>query len=217
MQTPDLTNHSSVSAVIEVNVKALPPKYLSTAKGITLIEILIAMVVVGFGVFGIAKLQISGLRNTKQAYYMTEALMATQGMAERMRINLVAARQGAYHDFLNAATTGKQCTDGGCNSQKPSQLTLQDQQALRNALFQLGYQNYGQNNNPNGQIRCSNLTPGSTEYAKGSYCDITTWWPDIHRPGKALYIDKSCGRDDKKLPEGTSAAACVSMRVMLTQ
>jgi type IV pilus modification protein PilV len=188
-------------------------------QGITLIEILVAIVVVGFGVFGIAKLQIDGLRNTKKAYYMTEALLATQGMAERMRINLVAARLGAYNNLLSATATAKQCDKDKCDDiTQPFELGIkQDQEALRNALFQLGYPGYGAENKPNGLIECTKFGNDATRYAAGSYCDVTTWWPDIHQPsasGKTATIDKTCGRNTQQ--QG-ALTPCVSIRVMLTQ
>ena len=55
--------------------------------GFTLIEVLIAMLVLGVGLLGLAGLQATGLRNSQSAYNRSQATELAYDMADRMRAN----------------------------------------------------------------------------------------------------------------------------------
>jgi type IV pilus assembly protein PilV len=64
--------------------------------GITLIEVLIALVVFSIGLLGLAGLQTVSLRFNTSAYYRTQATALAYGLADRMRANRDGALNGLY-------------------------------------------------------------------------------------------------------------------------
>jgi len=64
------------------------------ARGFTLIEALVALIVLSIGLLGIAGMQISGLRANQSAASRTQASYLADDIADRMRANYTAARNG---------------------------------------------------------------------------------------------------------------------------
>jgi type IV pilus assembly protein PilV len=69
------------------------------AKGFTLIEILVAVLVMALGLLGLAGLQANGLKNTQLAYNRSQAIHLAQDIADRIRANSDAV--GTYADVNN--------------------------------------------------------------------------------------------------------------------
>lgn len=65
-------------------------------RGLTLIEVLIALLVLSIGILGLATLQTASLGFNAGASQRTQATMLASDMAERMRANRQAALAGAY-------------------------------------------------------------------------------------------------------------------------
>jgi type IV pilus assembly protein PilV len=61
-------------------------------RGLSLIEVLVAIVIISLGLLGMAGLQASGLRSSQSAFYRAQAAQFAVDMAERMRANLGDAR-----------------------------------------------------------------------------------------------------------------------------
>jgi type IV pilus assembly protein PilV len=61
-------------------------------RGLSMIEVLVAIVIISLGLLGMAGLQASGLRTSQSAFYRAQAAQFTNDMAERMRANLGDAR-----------------------------------------------------------------------------------------------------------------------------
>lgn len=78
---------------------------LSTDKGFTLIEVLIAMVVLAFGLLGLAAMQTSGLKNNLSAYQRSQATQLAYDMADRMRVNVADANEASGKYATAAITT----------------------------------------------------------------------------------------------------------------
>jgi type IV pilus assembly protein PilV len=55
--------------------------------GFTMIEIMVAVFILGIGVIGIAGMQLHALRTTQQSTFQTIAIELASGMADRMRAN----------------------------------------------------------------------------------------------------------------------------------
>ena len=66
-----------------------------TQSGTTLIEVLVAVVVLSIGLLGIAGLQLSALRNTQGAYERSAAVILANSLAERMAADRAQAIAGA--------------------------------------------------------------------------------------------------------------------------
>ena len=69
---------------------------MKRAAGMTLIEVLIAVLVLAIGLLGIAGLQSAALSNNLISYQYTQASALAQAMTERMRANRDGVRRGAY-------------------------------------------------------------------------------------------------------------------------
>lgn len=64
--------------------------------GVSLLEVLIAVLVLSVGLLGIAGLQTANLRNTQSAHQRTVAVLLATSMGERIRANPIMARTGAF-------------------------------------------------------------------------------------------------------------------------
>jgi len=75
----------------------------SRQTGFTLLEVLIAVLVLSVGLLGLAGLQASSLRNNHSADLRSQATILGYGIADRMRANRTAALAGSY-DVAYAST-----------------------------------------------------------------------------------------------------------------
>lgn len=66
------------------------------ARGFSLIEVLIALLVLSFGLLGLAFLQAAGLRFNNDSYMRSQATLLAYDLVDRMRANPKAATEGAY-------------------------------------------------------------------------------------------------------------------------
>jgi type IV pilus assembly protein PilV len=69
---------------------------LKRHSGMTLLEVLIAVVILSVGLLGVAGLQTTNLRNSQSAHQRTMAVLLASGMAERIRANRALALNGSF-------------------------------------------------------------------------------------------------------------------------
>ena len=74
--------------------------------GLTLIEVLVAVLVIAVGLLGLAGLQAGALQSNRIAYERTQASLLAYDITERMRANRNAAIGGNYDNGLTDTTTG---------------------------------------------------------------------------------------------------------------
>lgn len=72
------------------------PSKVVLQRGFTLLEVLIAIVVLSIGLLGLAGLQAVGLRNNNSAYMRTIATQQVHDMTDRMRTNLPGVITNTY-------------------------------------------------------------------------------------------------------------------------
>lgn len=77
--------------------------------GFTMLEVLIAIVVLSIGLLGLAGLQATGLRNNQGAALRSIAIQQAYDMADRMRGNPGSVANGLYYNTAGAA-------DANCNT-----------------------------------------------------------------------------------------------------
>jgi type IV pilus assembly protein PilV len=82
------------------------PKRRSRESGFTLIEVLVAVVVVTFGLLGFAALLTKAVVSNRQATQRSQATILAYDMAERMRVNRAAALAGAYNLAMDSDPAG---------------------------------------------------------------------------------------------------------------
>ena len=73
----------------------------STA-GFTLLEVLIAMLILSVGLLGLAGLQATGIKNNHSAYMRSQAVTYGYDIIDRMRANRLSALSGGYNIALGA-------------------------------------------------------------------------------------------------------------------
>lgn len=80
----------------QVNSQRKSSIHLKRQAGVSLLEVLIAVLVLSVGLLGIAGLQTANIRNTQSAHQRTVAVLLAASMAERIRANPAAAITGAF-------------------------------------------------------------------------------------------------------------------------
>ncbi len=83
------------------------------ARGFTLLEVLITVVIFSVGLLGIAGLQMTGMKQTHNAHLRAVATMQAQDMADRMRANSAGVTGGLYDTMptsCSADCAANQCT-----------------------------------------------------------------------------------------------------------
>ena len=91
-------------------VTATGPRRAALAAGFTLIEVLIALLILAIGVLGIAALQFKGLRYSHDANLRSQINFLAWDIADRMRLNRANAA-----DYAMAPHTADPSDDHGCN------------------------------------------------------------------------------------------------------
>lgn len=77
-------------------------------KGFSLIEVLVTMVIISFGLLGIAGVIVNALKNNNSSYARTQASVLANDIIDRMRANRKTAETSpfAYNLALGAAPAG---------------------------------------------------------------------------------------------------------------
>ncbi|HMB57207.1 MAG TPA: type IV pilus modification protein PilV [Arenimonas sp.] len=74
----------------------------AASRGVSLIEVLIAVLILAIGLLGIAALQASALRNSQSSLERSQAVIYTYSILDAMRANPLVARAGTYNQVLPA-------------------------------------------------------------------------------------------------------------------
>jgi type IV pilus assembly protein PilV len=98
-------------------------------RGVTLIEVLVAMLVFSIGLIGAAGLMVMAARSNQAAYLRTQVTFLAQSMAERMQANLIGVWNGDYNGSYPDGSA-QDCT-AGCT---PAQLARHDRQRWSSQL-----------------------------------------------------------------------------------
>lgn len=91
-------------------------------KGLSLLEVLIALVLLAVGLLGIAGLQLTGIRYAHNASLRYQAMLQAVDMADRMRANERGLDTGAYNS-ISGTGTDPNCISTGCT---PAQMAQTD-------------------------------------------------------------------------------------------
>ena len=143
------------------------------AAGFTLLEVLVAVVVLSIGLLGLASLQVNGLRFNHSAYMRTQATLLAEELADRMRTNRPGFIANNY-DNPAAALVPACRTPAGCTALEMAQSDVAEWQQSLAALL------------PNGQgVVCRDAvpveaasTPAAPSCDGGNTYTIKIWWDD---------------------------------------
>lgn len=86
--------------------------YIDRQSGFTLIEILVAVLILSLGLLGLAGLQAASIRSNHSAYLRSQATHLAYDMADRMRANMAAVEGGDYNDPTLTPTPSCYTTSG---------------------------------------------------------------------------------------------------------
>ncbi|MHB8405182.1 MAG: type IV pilus modification protein PilV [Gammaproteobacteria bacterium] len=98
------------------------PRQCRASAGFSLLEVLIALVILSVGLLGIAALISTALKSNDSAYIRTQATTLAYNIIDRMRANLPAANNLGYNVTMpaSAVTTASPpvdtCTVGSCST-----------------------------------------------------------------------------------------------------
>jgi type IV pilus assembly protein PilV len=90
-----LPSQTAVQAAIRTAIRA--PRH-GAVRGMTLVEILVALVVISVGLLGVAALQLVSLRNSQGSYLRSQATALADDIIDRMRANRTVALAPS-HDY----------------------------------------------------------------------------------------------------------------------
>lgn len=98
-------------------------KVVRDNRGFTLLEVLVAVIVLSIGLLGAAALNVTSIRFNHGSLLHSQASLLAVEIVERMRLNAAQARAGVYDFALNdpLPTTTNDCEAVGVNC-TPSQL-----------------------------------------------------------------------------------------------
>jgi len=147
-------------------------------RGFTLIEVMVALLVLSIGLLGLAGLQVAALQNNQSAFMRSQATALAYDLADRMRSNVVGTISGNY-DPANAAVVPTCRTTAGCTSQEMAANDLAEWNATIAANLPMG----------EGAV-CIDSTPSDGADSTTPECDgvgtqyvIKLWW-DENRDGE---------------------------------
>lgn len=103
-------------------------------RGFTLIEALIALLVLTVGLLGAAGMLLSSVRNSHNSYLRSQASFIADSLVERMRANPLGVWGGHYNGALDKDTpAAPTCAASGCT---PAQVAAFDRAAIARQVTQ---------------------------------------------------------------------------------
>ena len=91
------------------------------AAGFTLVEVMVAIVILSIGLLGLATLQMTGLKNNQTAQFRSIATLQAYNMADRMRTNMAGVKAGQYD---NGTAAEHDCETSSCSAQNMAENDL---------------------------------------------------------------------------------------------
>ena len=171
-----------------------------SAGGFSLIEVLVAVLVMGIGVLGVTALQLVSLQNNRAALVRAEAVQLAYDMMDRIRANPEGAPPGAAYGGLGIGDPppnppGSYCMTAACT---PAQMVAFDQAMWKcmlgsytqDAICQDMYDDGLLPANAQGNAQQPGLPGGDGAIAlNGSVIEVTVQWQDTDGVLQSVVID----------------------------
>ena len=93
-----------------------------TNTGFSLLEVLIALLILAVGLLGMASLMLHSMKSNQSSYQRTQASLLAYDMAERLRLNPTIATAGNNYVIASTASPGSAvtCPSGICTAAQSS-------------------------------------------------------------------------------------------------
>lgn len=91
-----MPNIKQLVSKMAVHRKRYAANRVSWAPGFSLLEVLVALLVLSIGLLGLAALQTTGLKFSQQSYQRTQATLQAYDMLDRIRANPLGKTAGKY-------------------------------------------------------------------------------------------------------------------------
>lgn len=142
--------------------------------GFAMVEVLVTIVIISFGLLGLAGMQITGMRNSHGAYMRSLATQQAYDMADRLRANQIGVLAGNYNSLsgIPALDTCITAAAPGCTA---AQLATQDARQWNTSnglLLPSGQGAVCLDSSPN------DGTPAATACSGSGPFVIKIWWND---------------------------------------
>lgn len=82
----------------------------SNQSGFSMIEVLVSIVIISFGLLGVAAIQMTGLKNASSSQYRAQANSLAYDILDRMRSNRRLAYNGSFDTALGTAAVSGACS-----------------------------------------------------------------------------------------------------------
>jgi type IV pilus assembly protein PilV len=175
-----------------------PARRLPRAAGFTMLEVLIAILILSLGLLGMARLQSFGLKASLGASQRGTAALLAADIADRMRANMVGVAAGNYHGYTSAAQAA--ClTTAGCTTAELAQNDTKEWELLIANNLALGTGIVCKDSSPDDGTGNANLSQAGCD-GLGSFYAVKIWWLE----------DRSTEYTATTCPAGTAWSATLS-------
>lgn len=107
---------------------------LSRQRGVSLIEVMMAVLIFSIGLIGLASLMVMATRSNHAGYLRTQVTFLANNMADRMRANPVGVWDGSYESAAYPIAGTTDCEAAACS---PADIAKRDQQIWSSLLTTL--------------------------------------------------------------------------------
>ncbi len=107
-----------------------PSRYLDREQGFTLIEILVAVLILSLGVLGLVGMESLALKNNLSAYHRSQATLLAYDLSDRMRANPAGVAASEYISAFSPVVSYACVSYGGTAS------VCNPQQIAKNDIFE---------------------------------------------------------------------------------
>ena len=141
--------------------------------GFTLLEVLIAIVILSIGLLGVAGMITKAMKSNDSAYMRSQATIAANTLLDNMRANGPGVAAGNYSGSTSAVTATSYACYGSTTACSTSSIATDDMLAFKNRLAAI----------PNGAGAVSVVQTSGTQYVAA----VTVTWNDT-RAGNAFRV-----------------------------
>lgn len=144
------------------------------ARGFSLLEVLIALLVFSIGLLGVAAMMVSAVRGNHQAYHHSQAVYVATAMSDGLRANLAAVNSGAYNTGWISTSGGSSCMT--CNAENLASRDLAAWSRMASQRL------------PGGEIQINCNAIAGSGYAAAAFngtCTLGVRWSEVGDTGQS--------------------------------